>query len=270
MHYRIIVIDDWGSNETHSSNLRRFITLCSADTYSLIAHNNLASYQLSPAVRDVTDQTFFREWVVKIRTRVVNYLQFRHWMMNDIWCPTLFQLLLTNPNRVLSSLFPDKTDSTRWPHERRRWSKLFSDNFMIQTAIDLCISCVLTTFNEDNDDDDEVLTYLLTYLLIPVVDVYWLRVGSSPGVRVRPRRTIRRRRHYGAADWSLLRLDETFTGHGRRASQSPLHDVQLRCFRPTQRLQRHPHHRSVSCATHRCLCRAVFVRFSLGGGQSFD
>jgi len=26
----------------------------------------------------------------------------------------------------------------------------------MQAIIDLCISCVLTTFNEDDDDDDEV------------------------------------------------------------------------------------------------------------------
>jgi len=37
-------------------------------------------------------------------------------------------------------------------------NKLFSNNFMmciccIQTVIDLCKSCILTTFNKDDDDD---------------------------------------------------------------------------------------------------------------------
>ena len=38
-------------------------------------------------------------------------------------------------------------------------TRSYSNNFMIcmlytETVIDLCISCVLTTFNDDDDDDD--------------------------------------------------------------------------------------------------------------------
>jgi len=78
----------------------------------------------------------------------------------------LFQLVLTNPNHVLSSLLDDKTDQRYYVRARRqnrqlvdKSNRLFSNNFTIlfciETAIDLCISCVLKTFNKDDDDDDD-------------------------------------------------------------------------------------------------------------------
>ena len=78
----------------------------------------------------------------------------------------LFQLVLTNPNHVLSSLLPDKTDQHYYLTARRQFRQLekrksngliFSNNFTIRMLYknvnDLCISFVLTTFNKDDDTD---------------------------------------------------------------------------------------------------------------------
>ena len=78
----------------------------------------------------------------------------------------LFQFVLTNPNHVLSSLLPDKTDRHYYLRARRhdrqlvdKCTKLFSNNFMIHVLYRHCywlyISCVLTTFDKDDDDDDD-------------------------------------------------------------------------------------------------------------------
>jgi len=77
----------------------------------------------------------------------------------------LFQLVLTNPNHVLSSLLLDKAHQHYYLRARRhdrqlvdKRNMLFSNNVMIPMLIqtvDLCINCVLTTFNKDDDDDDD-------------------------------------------------------------------------------------------------------------------
>jgi len=73
----------------------------------------------------------------------------------------LFQLVLTNPNHVLSSLLPDKTDQHYYLRARSHDNLLTGSSVIVLLirmlyAIDLCtISCVLTTFNKEDDDDDD-------------------------------------------------------------------------------------------------------------------
>ena len=57
----------------------------------------------------------------------------------------LFHLVLTNPNHVLSSLLPDKTDQRYYLRARRhdrqlvdKYNRLLSDNFMIRMLCTVC------------------------------------------------------------------------------------------------------------------------------------
>jgi len=90
-------------------------------------------------------------------------------------------MVLTNPNHVFSSLLPDETDQWYYLRESVTTDNLFDEKTdssviilqyicCLRTVIDLCISCILKTFNkEDHDDDGATLIYAVVVLMVVVV-----------------------------------------------------------------------------------------------------
>ena len=118
----------------------------------------------------------------------------------------LFQSDLTNPNHVLSSLLlPDHHYYLRARCDDRKLvdkrNKLFGDYFIIYMLYTdsywLCISCVLTTFNkndENNDNDDFTRSFTGPYWPrsgFAVSDDGYHRRGKRWGSRARATQTDR-------------------------------------------------------------------------------
>jgi len=104
--------------------------------------------------------------------RIETLLKSKHWGKWSrilLFCSVekLFRLVLTNPNHVLSSLLPDKTNqrnTTTCISGQDATTDNLSTNVTSSSVIILwyvcCIhnvSCVLTTFNKDDDGDGSVL-----------------------------------------------------------------------------------------------------------------